>query len=533
MIYGGKLLYNNVQLNIREGRRYAIVGANGAGKSTLLKLISGQEEPTAGDILKPKGATIGWMQQDQYRYKNNTLVDVVLQGRPELWQALQARQTLLANEDWDEATVAKFSAVEEKIAFLDGYAADSQAHQLLTGLGLEGHQHAEPLSQLSGGYKLRVLLAQALYSNPTVLLLDEPTNHLDMMTINWLEQYLIKQYQGLLVFISHDRDFIDNVATDILDIDYGEIQAYPGVYTKFEAEKAEVVERKLHETSYLQAKIDNMQRMYERFRAKPSKSKQAMSRLKMIERIELPEIKKSSRTAPSFLFKMKRPSGKCVLKMEKIAKQFAERQLFSDLNVILNRGDKVVLIGHNGVGKSTLLKILLGHEATSAGAYEWGYETHIAYFSQNHHDLLKGNGTAETWLAKMNPAATPQAIRNVLGQMLFSGEDSEKLITHLSGGEAARLLFANVILQDANILVLDEPTNHLDLEASEALADTLQKFQGTVICVSHNRHFVAKVATRVLALTEQGLLDHLGDYPSYLTTYGADYLSQSWLKANK
>ena len=530
MIYGSKLLFDEVDLTLNRGKRYAVIGANGCGKSTLLRLFTKEEEPSLGTISLPKHATIGWLKQDQYLYEQELILNVVLRGKPKLWDAMEEKQQLLTNANLTEKQGCRLAELEEVIAHHDGYTAESFAHRLLTGLGIKQEYHLETLSSLSGGFKIRVLLAQAIFSNPDVLLLDEPTNHLDIMTTYWLENYLKNEFSGLLIFITHDMTFINNVSTNILDIDYGEIREYFGNYTKFEQEKKLVVEQQLEQKKNLTKKIDTMQRFVDRFKAKASKAKQASSKAKMIEKIELPDMKNSSRIAPNFSFKQIRNSGKRVLTVTDICKTYSERRVLNAINFEVNRGDKIAIIGHNGIGKSTLLKILLNKISTDTGSYTWGHEVKVSYFAQDHHEQLSGNENVLNWLEHQASHFTTNEVRSALGQMLFSKDEVNKTINNLSGGEAARLLFADIMLERGNVLVLDEPTNHLDLETISALGESLAHYPGTILLVSHNRDFVAHVATRVIALSEDGLCDFHGSYEGYIDYYGADYLNSSWLK---
>lgn len=524
MHYGSKLLFDEVDLLLLNNNRYAIVGANGSGKSTLLRLLMEEETPSLGEITTPKGINIGWVNQDHYRYENTRVIDVVIQGKKALWAALEEKEALLLGE-WDERAAQRFTQLEETIAHYDGYMAEGAAHTLLEGLGIPLQNHEKPLSYLSGGYKMRVLLAQALFGNPEILLLDEPTNHLDMMTICWLEQYLINNFKGLLLFVSHDIKFLNNVATHILDIDYGEIREYPGNYENFLVKKKEVMTQKLQEKKNLEDKVASMQRFVERFKAKASKARQARSRMKMIDKIELPDIKQSSRIAPAFDFQCRRPSGKQVLAISSLAKAFGPKQVLNNVNVKINRGEKIAIIGPNGIGKSTLLKISLGLLAQDQGNIEWGYETQIAYFAQDHHELLVGNISVFDWLCQNAEGETSVRARHMLGQVLFTKDEAEKSIANISGGEAGRLLLAKIMLQRPNVLIMDEPTNHLDVESIETLANALKNYQGTLLLVSHDRHFVNNVTTRVIALTHKGVKDFQGNYEEYLKYYQEDYLN--------
>ncbi len=529
MVYGARLLFDDVNLNLLKGYRYALVGANGTGKSTFLKLLAGHDAPSLGEVIISKKASIGFLKQDQFRYEHDTVLEVVLQGKPRLWEALREKEKLLAQDLLDEKMGLRLALLEDIIFQEDGYTAETFAQTLLLGLGIEAGEHRKALSALSGGFKLRVLLAQSLFEQPDILLLDEPTNHLDIMSIAWLEEYLKNEFKGVLIFISHDQGFLNALATHVLDVDYGEIREYVGNYDHFIQEKQLRVEQKLREHQYIENKIAHMRVFVDRFKASASRSKQAMSREKMIDKLELPDIKKSSRVSPKFLFKQKRPSGKKILEVEKLGKQFGPKTVLKNVHFSVDRGEKVAIIGHNGIGKSTLLKILLEKHQADQGNYTWGYESHIAYFAQDHHEALDQKVSVLEWLSEVCSQETREGIRQALGQMLLGQDDIHKKVSTLSGGEAARLLFASMVLQKANILILDEPTNHLDLESREALALALREFEGTVLFVSHDRSFVSSIANRVLALTEKGVTDFQGSYQDYLNEFGEDYLNKVWL----
>jgi ATPase subunit of ABC transporter with duplicated ATPase domains len=504
MAYGQRLLFYDVSLNLNSGQSYALVGANGCGKSTFFRLITGEEELTSGEMMMPKDATIGWLKQDQFRYEDTLIKDIVLQGKPELWQAFVEREALLAIDTWDDEKGFRFATLEETIAHYNGYTAEAEIETILLGLGIAKDYLQKPLKALSGGYKLRVLLAQTLFQHPSILLLDEPTNHLDILSIRWLEKYLKNEYQGLVIFISHDMDFIDNLADYILDLDYGEIRQYRGKYERF-----------INET-----KIAEMQKFVDKFKAKASKAGQARSRMKMIEKIEIPDVKHSSRIAPHFHFALKKISGKHVIKAEHLGKSFKSKTLFKHLDFRVDRGEKVAIMGVNGIGKSTLIKILTGMIQSDEGQVILGHEVRISYFSQDHHELLNRHVSVFHWLTEVVSGVTEQQIRRVLGQMLFVKEDVDKDILSLSGGEAARLLLAKIILESPNLLILDEPTNHMDLETIEALAQALVDYSGTVVFVSHNRHFVDKIATRILYFDPQtGVRDYKGCYADFAQRY--------------
>ncbi len=517
MTYGQKLLFCDVNLTLNTGKAYALVGANGSGKSTFFKLITGEEEPTLGEILIPKDATIGWLKQDQFRYEETPIRSIVYQGKPKLWKALEEREAIYSSEDWSTEAGYRLSELEEVIQHEDGYAADGQIETILVGLGIPMSYHDRPLSALSGGYKLRVLLAQTLFQNPSILLLDEPTNHLDIESIQWLEKFLKSSYKGLVLFISHDIDFINHLAENIYDIDYGEVRKYSGSYTKFLAEKALIQEQKQLEIKSAQERIAHLQKFVDKFKAKASKAAQARSRVKMIEKIEIPDVVHSSRIAPHIQFQAQKPSAKQVCKIEGLSKAFGDNCLFRQLRLEIKRGDKIAIMGANGKGKSTLLKILQNIIPADEGHITWGTEVKISYFSQDHHELLNESMTVWQWLNDSVAHRTEQQLRKALGQMLFTKEAVDKNILSLSGGEAARLLLTKVMLESPNVLILDEPTNHMDIETIDALADALIHYTGTVIAVSHNRHFIEKIATRVFYFTEgQKVRDYRHGYQEWL-----------------
>ncbi|GAB4227948.1 MAG: ABC-F family ATPase [Chlamydiales bacterium] len=526
MQYGGTLLFFGVTLNLSKGRRYGVVGANGSGKSTFLSLISGELQPVDGEVVIPKNQRIGWLKQDQFKYDDENVIDVVLRGKPELWKALNEKDILLNQEHWNEDSVNKLSLIEEEISRLNGYAAEAFAHQLLSGLGIREEQRERPLKELSGGYKLRVLLSQVLFNEPDILLLDEPTNYLDIVTIYWLERYLKLEFKGLLIFVSHDQDFLNHLSTHILDIDYGEISLYQGNFDQYIQAKKLTAEQKEKEKLHLERKIESMKAFIEKFKYKPSKARQAMSREKMLEKIELPDLKKSTRQSPFFKFVKKRESGKKVLHIDKLWKSYQHKIVLCDVSFTVYRGEKVAIIGPNGVGKSTLLKIIFGKIKPSEGNYEWGYEAQVTYFAQEHHDMLYESATLFDWLSSQCPEASSGEIRSMLGQVLFTQDDIYKDVLSLSGGEAARLLLAMQMLRKGNVLILDEPTNHLDIEARQSLEHSLRDYSGTLLFVSHDRYFISQIANRIIALSQDGLIDYQGTLKEYMEKYELDSLVQ-------
>lgn len=525
MDFGKKSLFQEVDLILLPSQRYGVVGANGTGKSTFLKILAGEETSTQGTVEKAKNLNIGILKQDHFRYENDRLIDVVIRGNAILWEALEEKDKLYSQEDFTEQDGYRLSELEEIVMHQGGYEAESTARNLLLGLGIAEKFHYGPLSALSGGYKLRVLLAQVLYQKPDIMLLDEPTNHLDILSIAWLEQFLKTNFKGLLIFISHDRGFLNNVSTNILDIDYDTILDYPGNYDKFCLTKEERLILKQSELKNQEKKIEALQGFVDRFGAKASKASQAASRQKMIDRIELVEIKDSNIFKPYFNFQQKNPSGKIVLVVEDLHKKFDEKVLLKKVSFNISRGDKCAIIGPNGIGKSTLLKILLNELKSDQGNFEWNETAKIGYFAQDYHNQLATEQTILQWM-ESHIAAPEQEIRKVLGQVLFRGSDVDKKIAMLSGGESARLILAKLILEKNNVLIFDEPTNHLDLESIDALSEAIQAFPGAVLFVSHNRYFIDRISTRVLVLTEQyGVQNYLGNYHDYLEQFGKDYLT--------
>ncbi|WP_341759624.1 MULTISPECIES: ABC-F family ATP-binding cassette domain-containing protein [unclassified Candidatus Tisiphia] len=533
MSYGAKILFTDVNVHIKNGNRYGLVGANGAGKSTFFKVLIKEEEASIGEVNIVKKARIGCLKQDQFLYENTSIINTVIAGRSELWQALQEKEKILGNEKCDEESGYRLGELEQIIADNDGYISEIFAIELLLGLGIQEKYHHQPLSVLSGGYKLRVLLAQSLFNNPDILLLDEPTNHLDIVSIYWLENYLKQKFKGALVFISHDLTFLNNISTHILDIDYGTIKTYTGNYDIFIRDKQLIADQKLKDLTNIEKKIATMQVFVDKFRASANRAKQSSSREKQIEKMELPDIQKSSRISPYFNFKQKRPSGKLVLQVKGISKNYENKKILNNVSFTVTRGEKIVIIGPNGIGKSTLLKILLGKIFSDLGSYEWGYETQISYFAQDHHELLNENINVIDWLSNQIPTENDNTLRSILGQLLFRKDEVTKNILNLSGGEGARLLLAKIILEESNILVLDEPTNHLDIESKHMLKNSLINYPGTLILVTHDRDFASSIATRIIALSRQTITDFKGKYQEYLAKYSNDYLDSNWVLANK
>ncbi len=522
--YGPQTLFEGVSIQFNPGNRYGLVGANGSGKSTFMKMLAGEEPPSEGTIAVPKRLKLGVLKQDHFRYEHMPILEVAMMGNHDVWEAMVEKDKLLENAD-QEFDADRYAELEDLILRHDGYTLESRAGEVLEGLGIPTEVHRQPLSTLSGGFKLRVLLAQVLAAEPDVLLLDEPTNHLDILSIRWLEKFLVDTYKGTAIVISHDHRFLDNICTHIVDVDYETIILYPGNYTAFAGAKVGNRDRKEAEIEKREAEIARHKEFVDRFRAKATKARQAQSKMKMMEKIVIDRLPQSSRRYPTFKFRQGRPSGRQALALEGISKSYGDNHVLQDVSLQVERGDRIAIIGPNGIGKSTLLKIAMGETEADSGKVEWGYETHPGYFSQDHHELPKGSKqSVEAWLWESVPAEPIGFVRGNLGMVLFSGDDVKKPIGSLSGGEAARLVFCKLSVTRPNILVLDEPTNHLDLEAIEALVEALREFDGTLIFVSHDRWFVSQLADRILEISPKGIQDFRGTYEEYLDRLGDDHL---------
>ncbi len=521
MTFGPQTLFEGADLQLDAGRRYGIVGANGSGKSTLLRVLAGQQYPSAGEIGLPKGCRVGVLDQDHFRFEDTLIIDVVMMGHTELWAAMSEKEALLEREPFDED---RYGELEETIMRLDGYGLEARAEQILEGLGIPAHQHRQPLRVLSGGYKLRALLGQTLASEPDLLLLDEPTNHLDILAIRWLEQHLLK-FKGCAVVVSHDLQFLDEVCTDILDIDYERVTAYPGSWTKFTSLKAEARRRAESEIAKRETEIAKHKAFVARFKAQANKARQARSRQGRMEKLVIEPLPQSSRRRPTFRFEARRRSGRKVLEVRGVSKAYGDNQVLSDVGFEVQRGDRVAIIGPNGIGKSTLLKILVGELEADAGAATWGHEADFGYFPQDHMESL--GDPNQTLLSAMWDACPQEDLGGVIGRLaavLFNRDDGDKRVGDLSGGEAARLLFSRIAVKKPTVMVLDEPTNHMDIDSISALSQALRKYDGTIILVSHDRWFVSKLATRVLEIRGDGLQDYRGSYREYTRRGRTDHL---------
>ena len=521
--YGSQVLFWDANLQLNTNNCYGIVGANGSGKSTLLGILSGQESADDGEIKLPKNVRIGTLEQDHFQYEDTPIIEVVMMGHEQLWAALQEQEKIIACED-GEFDSDRYAEVEDIILSMDGYAFESRAAEILSGLNIPTERHREKLAVLSGGYKLRALLGQVLASEPDILILDEPTNHLDIVSIDWLEGFL-QRYKGLAIVVSHDHRFLNEVCDQIIDVDYQAVKPYPGNYDSFLKLKKEERARREKEIGKREKEIADHKAFISRFKAKATKARQANSRVKKLAKIVIEELPTSSRRYPYFKLEMKRPSGKMVLKVNNLHKSFGDNQVLNDVEFTINRGDKVALVGPNGVGKSTLIKIIMDTLQATDGTYEWGHETHVGYFAQDHTEQLgnpKNDVLTSLWDAC--PLEPMGYCYGKLAEVLFSRDETDKKVENLSGGEAARLLMCKLAVQKPNVLVLDEPNNHLDLEGISALVRDLKRFEGTIIFVSHDRWLVENLATRVIEITPEGIDDYLGTYLEFMARKKIDHL---------
>lgn len=522
--FGPKPLFENVNIKFADGNRYGLIGANGAGKSTFMKIIGGDLEPSAGSVSLESGLRLGKLRQDQFAFEDQLVIDVVMMGHTEMWAAMQERDAIYVDPAATDDDYMRAAELEAKFAEYDGYTAEARASELLLGLELPIEQHRLRMSEIAPGWKLRVLLAQALFSNPDVLLLDEPTNNLDIHTIRWLEGVL-NGFDSTMVIISHDRHFLNQVCTHMADVDFGEIRVYPGNYDDYMLASTQARERLLANNAKAKERIAELQDFVSRFAANKSKSRQATSRLKQIDRIkaEQVEVKPSSRQNPYIRFEQNKPLHRFAINAEKLGKAY-EQPVISSFNAMIEAGQKVAIIGANGVGKSTLLRLLAKDLSPDAGELKWAENADIGYMAQDVSDQFESDLTVFDWMAQYRqPGDDDQAVRSVLGRLLFSADDIVKKVSILSGGEKNRMTFGRMMLGRHNILLLDEPTNHLDMESIESLQMALEKYQGTVVVVSHDRQFISGIADRIIEILPDGeIIDYSGDYDAYLASRGLE-----------
>jgi len=522
MQFGAKPLFENISVKFGNGNRYGLIGANGCGKSTLMKILGGDLEPTSGNVSVDAHERLGKLRQDQFAFEEYTVLDTVIMGHAELWRVKNERDRIYALPEMSEADGMKVGELEVEFAELDGYTAEARAGELLLGVGIPLEQHAGPMSAVAPGWKLRVLLAQALFADPDILLLDEPTNNLDIHTIRWLEGVLNARASTMII-ISHDRHFLNSVCTHMADLDYGELRVYPGNYDEYMTAATQARERLLADNARKKAQIAELQTFVSRFSANASKARQATSRARQIEKIKLEDVKPSSRVSPFIRFDQDKKLYRQALEAEGLSKGYGETVLFRGLDLRVEVGERVAVIGPNGIGKSTLLRTLVGELAPDSGRVKMSESASIGYFAQDHAADFDSDLSLYDWMSQWGrPGDDEQAIRAVLGRMLFSRDECAKPVRVLSGGEQGRMLFGKLILQRPNVMVLDEPTNHLDMESIESLNLALENYPGTLIFVSHDREFVSSLATRILELTPKGIVNFNGSYDDYLRSQGIE-----------
>ncbi|HSC67472.1 MAG TPA: ABC-F family ATPase [Cellvibrio sp.] len=517
MQFGAKPLFENVSVKFNNSNRYGLIGANGCGKSTFMKILGGDLEPSAGQVMLEPNVRLGKLKQDQFAYEDFSVVDTVIMGHTELWAVKAERDRIYALPDMSEDDGMRVAELEVAFAEMDGYTAESRAGELLLGLDIPIEQHFGPMSAVAPGWKLRVLLAQALFADPEVLLLDEPTNNLDINTIRWLEG-MLTQRNSTIIIISHDRHFLNAVCTHMADLDYGELRVYPGNYDDYMMASEQAREKLLNENAKKKAQIAELQTFVSRFSANASKAKQATSRAKQIDKIQLDDIKPSSRVSPYIRFTQNKKLHRQAVTLESVSKAY-DRPLFTDLSMQVEAGERIAIIGPNGAGKTTLLRCLYGDLQPDAGTVKWAEQAEIGYFAQDHAADFADNAIVFDWM-KQWTKGDEQLVRSALGRMLFSNDEVKKNVKVLSGGEKGRMLFGKLSLINPNVLLMDEPTNHLDMESIEALNLALENYPGTLIFVSHDREFVSSLATRIIDMQPSGLIDFHGNYEDYLRSQG-------------
>ncbi len=522
MQFGAKPLFENISAKFGNGNRYGLIGANGSGKSTLMKILGGELEPSAGHVKVDVDERLGKLRQDQFAFEDYSVIDTVIMGYEKLWEVKQERDRIYSLADMSEEDGMKVAELEVEFAELDGYSAESRAGELLSGLDIPESQHFGPMSEVAPGWKLRVLLAQALFADPDILLLDEPTNNLDINTIRWLEQ-ILNERNSTMIIISHDRHFLNSVCTHMADLDFGELRIYPGNYDDFMIASTAVRDRLLSDNAKKKAQITELQNFVSRFSANASKAKQATSRARQIDKIELADVKPSSRVSPYIRFNQDKKLYRQALEVEGLSKGYGDEPLFKDLNLQVEVGERVAIIGASGVGKTTLLRTLNGDLDADSGKQRWSENANIGYYAQDHSADFDEDIDLYSWMAHWGQEKDDeQVIRGTLGRLLFSQHEIEKSVKVISGGEQGRMLFGKLMLQNPNIMLMDEPTNHLDMESIEALNLALVNYPGTLFFVSHDREFISSLATRIIDMTPDGVVDFKGSYDEYLRSQGIE-----------
>ncbi len=532
MQFGAKPLFENVSVKFGEGFRYGLIGANGAGKSTFAKIVAGELEPSAGNISKDAHERLAYLRQNQFGYEDQRVIDVVMMGHEQMWACMQEKDAIYANPEATEEDYLHAAELEHHFAEYGGYTAEARAGELLLGVGIPSDQHYGPMSEVAPGWKLRVLLTQALFADPDILLLDEPTNNLDIATIRWLENVL-NDRNSTMIIISHDRHFLNQVCTHMADLDYGKITVYPGNYDDFMEASSMARQQQKNANDRAKERIAELQDFVRRFSANKSKAKQATSRVKLIEKLKPEDVKPSSRQYPwiRFEYDEKEKLHRQAVEIENLSFAYpgSDKKLFNNLDLTLNAGDRLAVIGENGVGKSTLLKLMMGELTPQFGSIKWTEKARLGYYAQDHAEDFKSDTNLTDWVSEYARANAAEGedletlIRGTLGRLLFSGDEVKKAVRVISGGEQGRMIFGKLMLMKPNVLVMDEPTNHLDMESIESLNSALEKFKGTLVFVSHDREFVSSLATRILEIRMDGsIVNYLGNYEEYLSSQGID-----------
>lgn len=524
MQFGAKPLFENISVKFGDGNRYGLIGANGCGKSTFMKILGGDLEPSSGNVMLDVNERLGKLRQDQFAYEDNRVLDVVMMGHTEMWEAMTERDAIYANPDASEEDYMKAADLEARFAEYDGYTAESRAGELLLGVGIPIDQHQGLMSSVAPGWKLRVLLAQALFSNPDILLLDEPTNNLDINTIRWLEEVL-NQRNSTMLIISHDRHFLNQVCTHMADMDYGTLKVYPGNYDDYMLASSQARAQQLAANAKAKEKIAELQDFVRRFSANKSKARQATSRAKQIDKIKVEDFKPSSRQNPYIRFEGEKKLHRLAVETQGISKAY-DRQLFKNFSIMVEAGEKIAIIGANGAGKTTLLRCIGGELCglqPDTGTVKWAENANVGYMPQDPTEDFAVDKNLTDWMGQWTQEGDDdQAVRSILGRLLFSGDDVKKSVKVLSGGEKGRMTYGKLMLGRHNVLLMDEPTNHMDMESIESLNIALEQYAGTLIFVSHDREFVSSLATRVLEIRDNEIVDFRGNYEEYLTSQGLE-----------
>ena len=524
MQFGAKPLFENISVKFGDGNRYGLIGANGCGKSTFMKILGGDLEQSAGTVMLDPNERLGKLRQDQFAFEEMRVLDVVMMGHTEMWAAMAERDAIYANPEATDDDYMKAADLEAKFAEYDGYTAEARAGELLLGVGVAIEQHQGPMSNVAPGWKLRVLLAQALFSNPDILLLDEPTNNLDINTIRWLEDVL-NERNSTMIIISHDRHFLNQVCTHMADMDYGTLKVYPGNYDDYMFASSQARAQQLSANAKAKDKVAELQDFVRRFSANKSKARQATSRAKQIEKIKVEDVKPSSRANPFIRFDGEKKLHRQAVEVQSLSKTY-DRTIFKNFNLMVEAGEKIAIIGANGAGKTTLLRCVGGDLCklqADAGLVKWAENASVGYMPQDPTEDFADDKNLADWMGQWTKEGDDdQAVRSSLGRLLFGGDDVKKSVKVLSGGEKGRMIYGKLMLGRHNVLLMDEPTNHMDMESIESLNIALEKYAGTLIFVSHDREFVSSLATRILEVKEDGIVDFQGGYEDYLSSQGIE-----------